>query len=331
MAERVKDQVGASRVVVYDQVTPNPELDQLDEATAALKKHDICTIVALGGGSVIDTAKALAVCLPTDLDFPLADTLRKKNLRPWKSGLPVIAIPTTAGTGSEVTPFATIWDRKELRKHSLAGDFVYPAHAVLDPELTMTLPPQQTLFTALDAISHALESLWNKNRSPVSEAYAVKALHLACEALPVILDSPDDLRQRARMQESSLLAGLAISQTRTAVAHAISYPLTLHYDVPHGLACGFLLPALIKYVLSDESCAEKDLPTRDAMKKTGTVLDGLNLEGCLLDYLTVDELRSLTDKIDYHGRADNFVCDDVPLFVRGLLEEYFETLSVPAS
>ncbi len=247
MTDKIKGQLGKNRVIVYDQVTPNPELDALDRAASQLKDHKIKNIVALGGGSVLDTAKVLAVTLPSGLAEPLNHVLRQGHAHKWSSRIPVIAIPTTAGTGAEVTPFATVWDKSTHKKHSLTGEFVYPVHALLDPELTISLPRNETLYSALDAISHALESLWNRNRTPVSEAYALQALKLANEALPAVLENPDDLDQRARMQNASLLAGLAISQTRTAIAHAISYPLTIRYGVPHGLACGFSLAEIREY------------------------------------------------------------------------------------
>lgn len=234
-------------LLVLDGVTANPELDFLERLTGSLRSEDITGIIALGGGSALDTAKVLSVTIPSDLEMPLDMVLRQKQPYVWKNRIPVIAIPTTAGTGAEATPFATVWDRKNKTKYSVSGEMVYPVHALLDPELTLTLPPKETLYPGLDAISHALESLWNKNRTPISEALALKALSLANKALPAVINQQDSLHYREMMQQAALLAGLAISRTRTAIAHAISYPLTMHFGVPHGLACSFALPGIIKH------------------------------------------------------------------------------------
>ena len=216
--------------------------------------------------------------------------------------MPVTAIPTTSGTGAEVTPFATVWDSTTHKKHSLTGEHIYPTHALLDPELTLTLRRKETLYPALDTISHALESLWNKNRTPLSEAYATQALILANKALPIILEAPDNLEHRSRMQQASVLAGLAISQTRTAIAHSISYPLTSHFGVPHGLACSFTLPWLIKEWLPRVS----ESYLGDLLKTTGALLE----RGRFSDEITyyVDELQALScvDEMIIPERAGNY-------------------------
>lgn len=230
--------------VVYDNVTPNPELVDLKQCFKNLKSQSIVQVIALGGGSVIDSAKVLA-CLLTNPDIEL-DVLLQKPSDVLEASVPIFAIPTTSGTGAEVTPFATVWDSEKLKKFSLVN--VKPKFAILDPNLTLSLPTQDTLYPALDALSHALESLWNINRTNISQAHATEAIDKICENLPQVLAQPKNIIARKALQQASTLAGLAISQTKTAIAHAISYPLTVKYGVPHGLACSFTLASILQEV-----------------------------------------------------------------------------------
>ncbi len=298
----VVDLLGAARVKVFSEVTPNPDLDDLDRATASLAGQALGAIVGLGGGSVLDAAKALSVTLPCGLSQPLQGIFRNGVDYQWGTSLPVVAIPTTAGTGSEVTPFATVWDGANHLKHSIAGPHVYPRVALLDPELTLTLPAEETLYTALDSVSHSLESLWNKNRTPVSQAFAVQALSMGLEALPRVIADPADLEARAWMQQASMLAGLAISQTRTAIAHSISYPLTSHYGVPHGLACSFTLENVIAVYLAQQP----QHPLRALLKDVDAMLRQLKLSERIARYVSLSQISSLKGEMFTPSRADNF-------------------------
>ena len=289
-------------ILVFDGVTPNPELDLLDRIATGLRSEGITGIIALGGGSVLDTAKAISVALPSDLEAPLDMVLRQGRPHQWKSRIPVVVIPTTAGTGEEVTPFATVWDSENKKKYSVSGEMVYPAHALLDPKLTLSLPRNETLYTGLDTISHALESLWNKNRTPVSEALALKALTLANEALPAVLNQPGSLHFREIMQQAAMLAGLAISRTRTAIAHAISYPLTMRFAVPHGLACSFTLPKIIEHYVP----YEKDGAVKHALIATLPMLEGLKLNDEMAAFTKGEDLSKCAGEMFHPERVHNF-------------------------
>jgi phosphonate metabolism-associated iron-containing alcohol dehydrogenase len=156
----------------------------------------------------------------------------------------LIAVPTTAGTGSEVTPWATLWDRSSgtPRKHSLHVRETWPAAALVDPELTLSAPEAVTRNSALDALSHSLESIWNVNANPVSDTFAVEAARTIIATLPRLVSDPGDREARTRMSRAALFAGLAFSNTKTALAHSVSYEMTLRHGLPHGLACSFTLP-----------------------------------------------------------------------------------------
>ena len=302
LTKHLQELLPAAELLIHDQVTPNPELDDLEQVTQTYRNQAIQGILAVGGGSVLDAAKVLAVTLPSELPTPLITTLRLGQKHVWKNKLPLIAVPTTSGTGAEVTPFATVWDQTEHKKYSVTGDPVFPDQVVLDPELTLSLPEQETLYTGLDAVSHALESLWNVNRSPVSSGFAIQALELAERALPQVLKVPSDLLARKAMQEASVLAGMAISQTRTALAHSISYPLTSHYGVPHGLACSFTLPRLITAYLTERpGCPEQAL-----FERLQTMLEGLNLDAHLAQYASQEQILALKGEMYHPDRAGNF-------------------------
>lgn len=292
---------GGRTVTVCDAIGSNPRLADLEALRTHHRDARFQGLVALGGGSVLDAAKVLSAMLVSPLAHPLEAQLRHGRALRWDTGLPVVAIPTTAGSGAEVTPFATVWEPERHRKHSVSGTGILPRIALLDPCLTLTLPRRQTLFSGLDAISHALESTWNRNRTPVSEALAWHALELAVPALPRVLEQPGELEARERLQQASLLAGLAISQTRTAIAHSISYPLTSHHGVPHGLACSFTLPCLVEDNL--ERCPAARRPVLEA---TLALLRSLHLDREIRAFLGNADLRNLYGEMITPGRADNY-------------------------
>ncbi len=246
LTRRVADLAGMP-TFLFNAVEPNPSLQSLRRLGKLYEdvQQDVGLCVALGGGSVIDTAKAFAIGHGNYA--PLQAALDGQP--PEREALPIIAIPTTAGTGSEVTCWATLWDMENGRKLSLEGADLYPEAAIVDPALMLALPVGQTLSCALDALSHALESLWNHNANTTSRALAIESAQLILQALPRVMDAPDDLDHRTQLAEGALLAGLAFSHTRTALAHSLSYSLTIHHDVPHGLACSFSLPAVMRATL----------------------------------------------------------------------------------
>jgi phosphonate metabolism-associated iron-containing alcohol dehydrogenase len=234
--------------LVIDDVAPNPDCALLAEQAARFRTlhSPVEAIVAIGGGSVIDSAKVFAAAAG---DFTLVMRfLETKEGGDQLAAMPIIAVPTTAGTGSEVTPWATVWDTSSGRKYSLSHSRLYPEHALVDPSLMVGKPRQLTISTGLDALSHALESLWNVNANPISAHHAVVAAREILVVLPRVVNDLKNLELRSRMAAAALSAGLAFSNTRTAIAHSISYPVTLHRNVAHGIACSFTLPVVLRSV-----------------------------------------------------------------------------------
>jgi len=201
-------------------------------------------VVAVGGGSVLDSAKMFLPGVDSGDFHEIHAALAKSEVPSVRKALPMIAVPTTSGTGSEVTPWATLWDRTSPKhqKYSLHLNQTWPEAALVDPELTLSLPHVVTRDSNLDALSHALEAIWNVNANPVSDALAVQAAQTVVQHLPALLQNPQSQNLRTLASKASLLAGLAFSNTKTALAHNISYEMTLKHGLAHGLACSFTLP-----------------------------------------------------------------------------------------
>lgn len=242
-------------------------------------------LIAVGGGTTLDLAKVLR-CRPVDGRFEaLAAALR--GLAPWPlmHCAALWLVPTTAGTGSEVTRWATVWDTEAepAVKRSLDEPWAYAERAFIDPALTLSCPPGLTRDTALDTLAHALEALWNRHANPISSRLAVAAARGVVTHLPALLERPRDLALRTQLSLAALQAGMAFSQTRTALAHALSYDLTLHQRVPHGLACALWLPTAWHLALGHSAATDAalgevfDVPAEQGLLLLKNWLHGLGV------------------------------------------------------
>lgn len=290
-------------------VEPNPRYTDLPVLAAQLPDVDI--LVAIGGGSVIDAAKATVALQSLNDIAPLMSHLRDGVPLPTHmSPIPIVAVPTTSGTGSEVTCWGTIWD-DDGTKCSVNDPRFYPSHAVLDPELCLSMPRDLTLFTGLDALSHAMESVWNRRHMPVSDTLAAEAISVLRNDLEAVLSRPSDIKLRRNIQNASLLAGLAMGTTQTALAHSISYPFTAHFNVPHGLACSFTLAEVARYNLVAEAsrlapiatglgCRIDEIPVllEDWFRKLG-------VGEAIASYISPQVVDGLGDSLITRSRAAN--------------------------
>ena len=220
-----------------------------DELWPVLRAHPQATVLAIGGGSTLDLAKVLRYRFENLRTA--ADAWRSNSLPASAQRHPLWLVPTTAGTGSEVTRWATLWDTDIAQPAKLSWSPAdgYAECAFVDPELSHSCPQRQSRDCALDTLSHALESLWNHNASPISEVLALEAARLVIATLPVLLEQPGKHAARAALARASLLAGMAMSHTQTALAHALSYELTLREGMPHGEACAVWLPMVWELAL----------------------------------------------------------------------------------
>jgi alcohol dehydrogenase len=284
-ARRALDAVGVA-VWVFDRVRENPTTRDVEACLEAARSVGIDTIIGLGGGSSMDTAKGC--------NFLLSNGGRMQDY--WGVGkatrpmLPLIAVPTTAGTGSECQSFALIADEVTHQKMACGDPKAAPRVALLDPRLTLSQPRAVTACTGLDAIAHALETAVTRRRNELSLLYAREAFRLTIADLQRVLEEPDDLEARARMQLGAAYAGMAIELSMLGAAHAAANPLTAHFGIVHGQAVGMMLPHVVRY-----NAAES--PSREAYgemaKAAGLVEKGAAPVDALVDRL--QELLAVAD------------------------------------
>ena len=228
---------------IINDVPPNPTIEYCDQKLNNLKNAKVNSIIAIGGGSVMDAAKVFIAALNMNNRSTLELIKHKGEIG---NNIISIFIPTTHGTGSEVTMWGTIWDMKNKIKYSISHQDLYPNYAILDYNLTKSLPEDLSIITTMDALSHSLESIWNVNRNDISTSYAIEAIVLIIKHYNSYINKSSSNDSRETLLYASTLAGLAFSNTKTAVAHSISYPLTMEYNMPHGIASSItLIPILI--------------------------------------------------------------------------------------
>lgn len=235
----------AVEVEIFDAVEPDPSIQVATKAAEMAKNVKANVLIALGGGSAIDTAKSAAL-LVTNGGYLKDYAGVNKVIKPI---LPLIAVPTTAGTGSEVTIFAVMSDPEKQEKFTISSALIAPAVAVLDPLLTLKLPPSVTAFTGMDALTHAIEAFTSSIAQPATDALALSAIKLVLKHLPVAVGRGDNIKARDGMLQASLLAGIAFNNAFLGLAHAIASPLGGHFHVPHGLANAVMLPYVMEYNL----------------------------------------------------------------------------------
>lgn len=323
---------------VFDDINILPTFELLENVynkvwkaqPSAQKNFDL--ILALGGGSVLDSAKIISVfngnkvqpsakAQPSTRDFSFVEKLTRGSIK--KEGyqrVPVIGIPTTAGTSSDVTPWATAWDNFENKKYSLHLPDLWCEATICDPSLTLSMPKGLTIQTALDALSHSFESIWNKNANPISTQHAIFAAKEIITYLPKVILDEQNVEYRTRVMKAALHAGLAFSNTKTAIAHAMSYYMTIHKNVPHGIACSFTLPTIVDTIMG--KCPRIDHALKEIFgelnsKKLYTFFDALGVSTDYFDYgLTEKDLCKIEAGVKDNPRGKNSLVDNKELFIR---------------
>lgn len=230
-------------VTVFEGVEPEPTLDTVEQGRQVLRENDCDLVIAIGGGSSLDVGKAIA-----GLANEPASVTEYHCGRPLTAAaLPIIATPTTSGAGSEVTPVSVLTDPDRAVKASIRDDRLMPKVALVDPELTLTLPPRPTAAAGLDAFTQALEAYTSIGANVITDAWALEALRRAGTSLRQVYYHGDDLSARENMALGSLLAGMALSSARLGLVHGLAHPIGFAYNLPHGRACAILLPHVIDF------------------------------------------------------------------------------------
>lgn len=228
---------------LFTDVEPEPDVSGIDRGVDAFKANDCDAIVAVGGGSVLDTAKAISVMARNPGQIGDYAGLGKVS----EPGVPMIALPTTAGTGSEATIWAVISEKSKGVKYGVGSPHMTADVALCDPALSVSLPSRLTAVTGLDALAHALESYVNKATHPISEALSERAMSLVAGALRDAVTGGDRLSARADMLLASTMAAMAFNSTRLGLAHALAMPLGAEAKIPHGDVVSILLPPVMRY------------------------------------------------------------------------------------
>ncbi len=291
-AQKIVDESQGIVGVVYSEVSPNPEVTEVQRCVDLVKENRCDAVVALGGGSVIDLAKIVSVAATTDdpVDAYMSGTALPKT------HLPLIAVPTTAGTGSEVTCVAVLSDHEKGLKKPLSCDAFYPVKAIVDPELTVSVPPYVTACTGIDALCQAIEAYWNVHHQPVCDALAVCSAKIILQNLRTVFNEPDNITAREEMAKGSLISGLAFSLPKTTSAHACSYPLTNLLGIAHGEAVALT----IDYFMDVNTDGDSDGRIQKFAEELG-FKDG---------HALADELRSLKKDLNLRSDLKSFCLSD---------------------
>lgn len=297
----------------------DPTVDDLRGCLTALSGRKVERLVCVGGGSTIDMGKALCAMLGMEGGAPesydgLCEAIQNKRYVRADRGIELIAFPTTAGTGSEVTPWATIWDLRGDRKLSVDMPALTPDLAAVVPGFTTHMPARLTLSTGLDALAQAMESFWSRARDPLCQALALEGIRRIRTHLPAALSRPGEMGHREGMCLGALLSGLAFSRTRTTACHSISYPITIRHGVEHGLAVAVTLEEVARI---DRSAVPEIERIYDIfggpqglhrwLEETSRPIQPLRLSAM---GITAQDLPALVDGAFTQGRMDN---NPVPL------------------
>ncbi|MFB6490154.1 MAG: iron-containing alcohol dehydrogenase [Thermoproteus sp. AZ2] len=293
---------------IYDKVSPNPTVDMVDEAVEAGKSVRAGAVIGIGGGSPVDTAKAVAVLLATG---GAARDLFLGRITPSRA-LPVVAINTTHGTGTEVNRYGV--ETIPERMYKIGRPLTYPLYSIDDPQLLVKLDRAQTIATAVDALNHVNESATNRYTTPFAIGLAKEAVRLIAKYLPIAVAEPDNLAARYWLLYASMIAGIAIDHVPTHITHAMQHPTSaLKPELPHGVGLGILLPSVLKaiYKAVPETLAEIYEPIAPGFKGRPGEAEQFAL--------TVEEWLfsvGLRQKLSDYGFAES----DVPTLYRLLME-----------
>ena len=238
-----------SEYIIYENIPSDPTVETVDTGVSLARKGSCNLVIALGGGSVLDTGKAISAMVTNEGSVADYQEIEGKGRKFQHKPIPFIAIPTTSGTGSEATKNAVITNTKLDLKKSIRDPWLIPEVALVDPELTLSLPPHITAICGGDALTQCIESYLGEKSQEITDALALHAIRLIGRSLVKEVKEGKNLEARKDMAMSALLSGLCLSNSGLGAAHALSHPLGVYYKIPHGLSCAVLLPYVMEYNL----------------------------------------------------------------------------------
>lgn len=237
-------------IVGYPEVEPDPPTEIINQGAGLARKENIDVMIGLGGGSAIDTAKAIGVVAVNGGDA--WDYMAcNPNCKRFSSAMPVVAIPTTSGTGSETTAVAVLTSKKVRSKGSIVNPSIFPKVAIVDPQLSSTMPSGLTASTGIDALGHAMEAFISKRRTPFVARMATEAISLIWNNLPTAFEDGSNMLARANMAWASTLAGMMLAQSGVIGVHAVAQALGAHLNLPHGIGVAIATPVFLEYNRSE--------------------------------------------------------------------------------
>ena len=311
------DEVGVD-YVVYDGTEPNPKINNIEDARQLYLDNGCEGIIAFGGGSSMDCAKAAGarVTNPNKSVRKMRGLLKIRHKLP-----PLFAVPTTAGTGSEVTVAAVVTDPETHEKNAINDPKLRPKYAVLDPELTVGLPPHITSTTGMDALTHAVEAYIGKSNTKSTEMYAEKAVKMIFENLEECYTNGKNIEAREQMLKASYYAGMAFTRAYVGYVHAIAHNLGGFYGVPHGLANAVILPYVLEYFGSTAHKRLAKLAVISGVKKDGSDADKANA--------FIEEIKEMNKRMNIPDKFDFIKEEDIPVIVKRALKEGNPLYPVP--
>ncbi|MEM9056759.1 MAG: iron-containing alcohol dehydrogenase [Pseudomonadota bacterium] len=304
--------------VVFDGVKPDPAVAQIEAGLAMLKAEGCDAVLAVGGGSPMDAGKVIAARATNDKPVAKMEGL----FRVFRAPLPIYAVPTTAGTGSEVTVAAVVSDPERRRKYSVIDPKLAPAMAALDASLMTGLPAPITADTGMDAMTHAIEAYISRNALDETDRHALAALRKIVTYLPRAMEQGDDLEARQQMAMASYYAGAAFTRAGVGYVHAVSHNFGAYYHTPHGRANAIILPYVLE--LSLTSCAPR-LAQLAAVAGVGSDSDSDEARARAF----IDLVRSMNEKFAIPAKLDALKASDIPGIARAALKEAHSTYAVP--
>lgn len=288
---------------LYDEVIPNPTINVVDEAAAICKNENCNVLIAIGGGSAMDTTKGISVMATNEgSSYDYLDGRGESKKEISNDPLPIIAIPTTSGTGSEVSFYSVLTDPETKIKDSISSHKIYPVAAIIDPVLTKNLPSFITACTGLDVLGHALEAYTSTIDNSMTDLFALEAIKIVFNSLDEAVNS-GDIEARVNMSYASMLAGIAMSHCGATIPHALGCPLTGHCGMPHGLAVGILQIPMLEFnkeVLQDK--------VKNVLKYMDEDINNID-EGQYHTYL-INKIKELMKKINIEEAVNKYVMDE---------------------